>query len=196
MRALQDARPFRGFLPHDHDMPLGSYAALVGAWSALAAGTLALARANDRVPERVSWSDVALVGLATHKLTRIIGNDFVTAPLRAPFTRYQENLGEGEIADESRGDGMRRAMGDLLTCPMCLGPWVGGALTAGLLMRPRETRVVAGLFAAVAISDFLHNAYVRLWPPSETPEREDAPPRRAPSAWGQRPPGAMNRPPC
>lgn len=58
-----------------------------------------------------------------------------------------------------RGTGLRKAIGDLVTCPWCTGPWVAGALMAGLVSRPRATRVIAGGFAAVAVSDFLHHAY-------------------------------------
>lgn len=57
---------------------------------------------------------------------------------------------------------MRRAVGDLMTCPYCSGPWIAGALMAGLLAAPRAARTVIRLFAMVAVSDFLHRAYEAL----------------------------------
>lgn len=142
------------------EMPLGGYAMLLGAYAAIAAGVLSTARATDRkLPDRISAADILLFGIATHKLTRIVTRDWVTSPLRAPFTRYKESLGAGEVAEESRGTGLQRAVGDLLTCPYCTGPWVAGALFASLLFSPALARLTAALFASVALSDWLHNLY-------------------------------------
>jgi hypothetical protein len=107
----------------------------------------------------VSAADIALLGVATHKLTRIVTKDWVTAPVRAPFVRYEGSAGGGEVKEKARGRGLGKAIGDLLTCPWCTGPWVAGALMAGLVSRPRPTRVVAAAFSAVAVSDFLHQVY-------------------------------------
>jgi len=79
--------------------------------------------------------------------------------LRAPFTRYKESAGAGEVNEEARGKGMQRALGDLLTCPWCIGPWVAALLALGLVTAPRPTRIVATVSSAVALSDFLHHAY-------------------------------------
>ena len=138
--------------------PLGGYGLLLAAWSATFGGLLAAGAASHRLPERIDARDIALLGVATHKLTRVITKDWVTAPLRAPFTRYVESTGGGEVKETARGRGLRKAVGDLLTCPFCSGPWVAGALVAGLVVRPRETRLLAGAFAAVALSDLLHHS--------------------------------------
>ena len=144
----------------DEKMPLASYATLVGVYHAAFAGFLALAKgANRPLPDRVSAGDLLLLGVATHKLSRIITKDWVTSPLRAPFTEYQGSAGAGEVNEKARGEGMRRALGDLLTCPWCMGPWVAAALAYGLVLKPRTTRLVGGIFAAVTLSDYLHHAY-------------------------------------
>lgn len=145
------------------EMPLGGYAVLLGVYSLGLAGLAALgARRERRLPDRPQAGDLLLLGVATHKLTRLITRDWVTAPLRAPFTEYQGSRGAGEVRERSRGTGIRRALGDLLTCPYCTGPWVAGALTCGLVIKPKVTRSLAGLFAVVALSDFLHQAYKKV----------------------------------
>lgn len=63
------------------------------------------------------------------------------------------------MKEKVRGRGLRKALGDLLICPWCTGPWVAAALFAGLVDRTRATRLLAATFSAVAISDFLHHAY-------------------------------------
>lgn len=142
--------------------PLGGYATLLGAFSAVYGGLLAAGARSRRLPKRIDPGDVVLLGVATHKLTRVITKDWVTAPLRAPFVRYEESVGAGEVKESSRGGGLRKAVGDLVTCPWCSGPWVAGALVAGLVRSPRATRVVAATFTAVTLSDFLHHGYAAL----------------------------------
>jgi hypothetical protein len=97
--------------------------------------------------------------VATHKVSRVIAKDRVTAPLRAPFTEFQEEGGPGEVEEKPRGSGLRRAIGELLVCPFCLGQWVATAALAGFAVAPRLTRFVCSIFAAVTISDFLQIAY-------------------------------------
>jgi len=50
-------------------------------------------------------------------------------------------------------------VGELLTCPFCLGQWIATGLTVGLVLAPGPTRLVAATLAAVAGADFLHHAY-------------------------------------
>jgi hypothetical protein len=139
-------------------MSLGGYATLLGAWAAIF-GSAGAALVRRRAIPRLGGSDIVLLGLATHKLTRIVTKDWVTAPLRAPFTAYLGSAGSGEVHEKSRGSGVRRALGDLLTCNYCTGPWVAGALLVGWGFATRVTRAFASLFAVVAVSDFLHEIY-------------------------------------
>ncbi len=141
------------------EMPLAGYAALVGIYNAAFIALLAAAQnSEDKLPEKFNFSDLLLLGAATHKLSRIIAKDRVTSPLRAPFTEYVEPAGQSEVKEKVRGTGMQRAVGDLLTCPWCLSPWVAAGLAFGLVFQPRATRLVAGVFAAATVSDFLHHA--------------------------------------
>jgi hypothetical protein len=147
---------FAGYSP-DEPMPLGGYATLLGIWGS--AVTAFLAAFGDRLPRRMGWGDFALLSIATHKLARIVTKDWVTSPLRAPFVRYQRSTGGGEVQEQARGTGLRRAIGDLLTCNWCIAPWIAAGLAAGLVVQPRATRFLASVFGAVAISDSLQHAY-------------------------------------
>lgn len=142
------------------DMPLGGYAVLFGIFNAAFIALLAAAQnSEEKSQERINFADLLLLGVATHKLSRIISADRVTSPLRAPFTEYVEPAGENEVKEKVRGRGMQRAVGDLLTCPWCVSPWVAAGLAFGLVFKPRATRLVAGVFTAVTIADFLHHAH-------------------------------------
>lgn len=143
----------------DHHAPLRGYATLIAIFNAGFIGSLLLAAATRRPLPRLTAGDVALFGIATHKLSRLATVDFVTAPLRAPFTTYSESAGTGEVREQARSGQLRQATGELLTCPWCFGQWVAAALGIGTVFAPRLTRFVATLAAAVTVSDFLHLAY-------------------------------------
>ena len=110
-------------------------------------------------PSTSERSDLALIGTASFKLSRLISKKKVTSFVRAPFTELEGKGGPAELEEHPRGSGLRRAMGELLVCPYCLGLWASGAFHAGLLFAPRATRFSASVLAAMTISDFLQIAY-------------------------------------
>jgi hypothetical protein len=146
--------------PPGEQRPLASYAALTGAFGAAVAGaTLANRRAGRELPEQIPLGDLLLIGVATHKLSRLITRDKVTSFLRAPFTRFQEPAGHGEVEEQPRGDGLRLAVGELVVCPYCVAQWIAAGLVAGYVAAPRQTRIVSAVYAAETISDFLQAGY-------------------------------------
>ena len=145
------------------ERPLVSYAGLLGVYGAGVAGLAALmVAAGRRIPERISISDLALTAVATHRVSRTLAKDPVTSPLRAPFTRFKGTAGPAELAEETRGRGIRKAIGELITCPFCLAQWAATGFIGGLLVAPRATRAVAAVFAVVAASDTLQLGYAAL----------------------------------
>src|SRR5690606_8159414 len=120
-----------------------TYAAVVGG--------MGLVLRNRRLPERIDPQDIALVALATHKLSRLVSKDPVTSPLRAPFTRFRGVSGPSELREEVRGHGSRHAVGELLTCPFCLSQWIATGFVFGLVVAPRPTRLVTSLYSALAV---------------------------------------------
>jgi uncharacterized protein DUF1360 len=144
----------------DENRPLTAYAQLVGLYNlALVLFLIAARNAGRPLPKRVRVGDILLLGLATFKLSRLLAKDMVTSPLRAPFTRFVGPAGEGEVNEEPRGEGMQRALGELLTCPFCLGAWVAAFLAYGLVLSPPLTRFLAGILATYAVADFFQLAY-------------------------------------
>jgi len=145
------------------ERPLGSYTVLTGAFGALCTGfAVWMRRSGRQLPERVGASDLALITLATHKLSRLIAKDRVTSALRHPFTEFEGDAGPGEVEEAARGSGLRRAIGELLICPYCLGMWIAAAFTAGLAVAPRPTRWLASVFTALFGSDLLQIGYKHL----------------------------------
>lgn len=140
--------------------PLAGYVAVLSVYGAVVGAASLVARLTGRrPPEGFSLGEIAVTGVATHKLSRLLSKDAVTSPLRAPFARYQEATGESEVAEDVRGEGVQHAVGELVTCPFCAGVWVATAFGVGAVFAPRLTRLVAATGAAVAAADFLQLGY-------------------------------------
>ena len=135
------------------DRPLPEYATLTAAFWAIFFAFVATNR--NRLPDRIPFADLARVALASYKISRVITKEEVTAFVRAPVTEDAE-------AQQPKREGLARVLGELLTCPYCIGLWVTSTLSFSLVRFPRETRFATTIFGAYAVSDFLHAGFVRL----------------------------------
>ena len=156
----QPRSPLDGYAPDHEHRPLAGYSVLSSVFGAsFVAALVAAHRAGRPLPAQLSTKDIVLTGVATHKLARLIAKDKVTSFVRAPFTRYQESTGYGEIAEEARGEGLRLAIGELLICPYCLAQWIAGAFAVGHVTVPRLTRLLTAMWTAHALADAAQLAY-------------------------------------
>jgi len=149
---------FEGYGGEQDELP--PYAALAGVFNLILAVFFLVTRKSGRpLPERVGLGDIALLGVATHKLSMLVAQDAVTSPLRAPFTELQDKQSPKSMDEKPRGTGLRRSIGELLTCQFCVGQWVASFFTYGLVLAPAATRLVASIFVVVTVSDHLHQTY-------------------------------------
>jgi hypothetical protein len=156
---VQDLPPFAGHSPQQ-ERPLGWYAATIALFAGLV-GAFAtwLRRSGRELPERIDARDLVLVTLATHKAARLVGKGRIASPVRAPFTRFQQDGGPDEVEEAARGHGLRRVIGELIVCPYCLGMWIATAFAVGLVVAPRATRWIASVLTVVLGADALQIAY-------------------------------------
>ena len=161
--------------------PLAADLGAMGVYVGLVSAAAAAVRASGReLPERIPLGDAALLTVATFRLARRIAKDPVTAPLRAPFVRFEGPSGHAEVAEEVREHGgVKHAVGELLTCPFCLAQWVGTGFVFGYVSAPRATRMAALTMTMIAGSDVLQFVYDAiqnggLAPQSEGVEPSDA----------------------
>ena len=151
---------YAGYAPPQERPPLAAYATFAAVFhGAMAAAVAAAKRSGRDLPQRVEPADLALIGTASYQLSRLISKKRVTAFVRAPFTELEGKGGPAELEEKPRGTGLRRALGELLVCPYCLGLWASGGFHVGLLFAPRATRFSASVLTAMSISDFLQIAY-------------------------------------
>ena len=158
------AREQAALYRHGEERPLRGYLGAMSVYSLLVATATVAARVvGRRPPERNTPWDVALLGIATHKLSRMLTKDAVTSPLRAPFVRYQGSAGPAEVHEEVRERGeVKHAVGELTSCPFCMAQWVATGLVAGSVLAPHATKLVTTTFAGIAVSDSLQLGYAAL----------------------------------
>jgi hypothetical protein len=102
--------------------------------------------------------DLVMLGIATFRLGRLTAYDKVAEALRLPFAETKpDESGAGESV-VPKGRGMRRAIGELLSCPICAGTWIGAALVYGLDIAPRPTRAFMAIMSAAGVAELLDAA--------------------------------------
>ena len=151
---------FEGYA--DSYQPMGGYIILTTVFNVGLAAALIGALRRGRLPEQIETKDIIVLGVATHKIARLLTKDSVTSFMRAPFVQLEEKKGTNSVTEKPRGRGLRRSIGELISCPECTGHWVASGLVVGLIHAPRLTRVIGSLYASLAIGDMLQFVYVGL----------------------------------
>lgn len=152
-----------GSVPDDPTERRSSYAlAMAVHVAAVSAAAVVLRRRMPRF-RPLGVTDVIMTALATQRASRVLAKDPITSPLRAPFTTFVGVDGPAQLDERARNDSrLRHTVGELVTCPFCLGQWVGTSLVIAQLAWPRAGRVITSGLAAIGIADMLHHVEARL----------------------------------
>lgn len=136
-----------------------TYTALTGTFFALFAVFNLLTRHRGKGEDEghpVKPFDLALLGLSSYRMGRLVSYDLVMQPYRAPFTEtVPDPTGAGDTV-QPRGTGWRRALGELICCPICAGTWISAILTYGLELAPRPTRVMLTIMGATGLAELVN----------------------------------------
>lgn len=107
--------------------------------------------------------DLALLGLATMRLGRMVSYDLVIEPLRRPFVRtVPDPTGAGDTVTPREESGVQRSLGQLIACPICAGTWIAAGLVYGLTAWPGATRVFLAIMGTTGLAEVL-NALTEFW---------------------------------
>ena len=99
--------------------------------------------------------DLVLLGLASYRIGRMLAYERVAAPLRAAVTTTAPDpSGYGETV-VARGNGARKAIGELLSCPICVSTWAAAGLVYGLQLAPAPTRVLASTLGVAGVAELV-----------------------------------------
>jgi hypothetical protein len=101
--------------------------------------------------------DLLLLGLSSFRIGRMIAFEGVAAPLREPFTETRtDGSGAGETV-VATGSGTQHVLGELVSCPICMGTWVAAGLVYGLHLTPRPTRVLLAVMGTTGVAELCYS---------------------------------------
>jgi hypothetical protein len=126
------------------------YAAVTVGYGALVGVVALVASSRREDPAPADPGELLLYGAATAGLARVLSKEKVSSWVRAPFV---DEPPEGER--RPKGEGLRYAVGELLTCTRCLGSWSALTLVGLRAVAPRPTRVAASLLALTTANNLL-----------------------------------------
>ncbi len=106
-----------------------------------------------RIPyTELTFTDFALITLATWRLIRLFVYDAITKFLREQFYDLKK-VGKGMVLEKPKF-GPRRTLADLLSCPWCFGMWAAASVTFFYLLTPYAYYIT--IFLAIsAVASFL-----------------------------------------
>ena len=135
--------------------PYRAYATIAGTFF----GGLAAVAALSRRPPPSNPLEFAALAAATFKVSRTLSRERVGSFVRQPFVEGDADTGDDE---QPAGTGFQRAIGELVTCPRCLGTWSAAALVSTEMLSPRFGRLLTWSLRASAASDFLQAGFSAL----------------------------------
>jgi hypothetical protein len=107
---------------------------------------------------RLGALDLALLVFATYRMGHLIAYDLVTEPIRQIFTEtLPDPTGAGETV-EPKGQGVQRALGQLVCCPICSGTWAAAVMVYALYLWPEPVRVFLTIMAVIGAAELLNAA--------------------------------------
>jgi len=129
------------------------YAALNAVFAVLLAGAALAARERAREGDPLTRHDLAVSGLATFALAKVIARERIGSWVREPFV--EEEGGRRR----PRGRRLRHAVGELVTCTRCVGAWSALGLVTLRVTSPATGRVVNDVLAVSALNDWLQASF-------------------------------------
>jgi hypothetical protein len=135
--------------------PYESYAAIAGVFL----GGIATVAAVARAAPKGTALDLVALSVATFKASRTLSRERVASFVRQPFVEGEAETGEDE---RPAGEGLQRAIGELVTCPRCVGAWSAAALASSQMLAPRFGRLLTWSLGAAGANDFLQAGFKAL----------------------------------
>jgi len=102
----------------------------------------------------LTLTEAFILGFAVIRLTRTISFNTVMEPFRRHFTQVLlDDCGAGDnVHPRGKPNSIRHNIGELISCPICVGQWVAVALIWIWAYAP----VVVYIFAIAGISEMFH----------------------------------------
>ncbi|HEX8064912.1 MAG TPA: DUF1360 domain-containing protein [Thermoleophilaceae bacterium] len=128
------------------------YAAINVVYATLLAGVVIATRERAR-SDPIAMRELVPLSAATFAVSKVVAREKVGSWLREPFVDQDGHPPRPE------GRGIRRAVGELVTCTRCVGAWSALGVVGLRLARPDAGRSVANVLAVSAGNDWLQAGF-------------------------------------
>lgn len=142
-----------GRMTHERDPKTqpADYAAINLVWVSLVAGLLAATRGRaSRDP--ITNKELIPISAATFAVAKAVARERIGTWMREPFVEESEG-------QKPKGRGLRRALGELVTCTRCVGTWSALAVVGLRVAHPEAGRTVTMILASSAANDWLQAGF-------------------------------------
>jgi hypothetical protein len=140
----QTSEPDRPAQPAD-------YAAINLVWVSLVAGLLASTR-GQASKDPITGKELIPIAAATFAVSKAVARERIGTWVREPFV--DESAGQ-----RPKGRGIRRAVGELVTCTRCVGTWSALAVVGLRVAHPEAGRTVTTILASSAANDWMQAGF-------------------------------------
>jgi hypothetical protein len=127
------------------------YAAINLVWVSLVAGLLAGTRGRAS-KDPISNRELIPISAATFAVSKAVARERIGTWVREPFVDETEG-------QRPKGRGLRRALGELVTCTRCVGTWSALAVVGLRVAHPEAGRTVTMILASSAANDWLQAGF-------------------------------------
>ncbi len=140
------------------DKPRAGYAIIISIFLTIFGAAATALRRNPSVLNQTPPArEIALLGIATFRMSRLIAADRVTSILREPV--IEEGVGEeqleGVVQKPRETGGFVQSIGELVTCPWCISVWAAAFNVYLLTLFPRVGRLFLLIMSTSGISQLL-----------------------------------------
>jgi hypothetical protein len=117
-----------------------------------------------RRPDQIGMRDWGLLALATFRLSRMLAYDKVMEAYRSPVVETVPHDSGAGLTTQAHSDatGFKKAMGEMISCPVCNGTWISAGLVYGMCFAPNLTRTLLMIMSAVGASEIMQAAFEKL----------------------------------
>jgi hypothetical protein len=127
------------------------YAAINAVWVSLATALLVGARGRS-AKDPITTNELVPLAAATFAVSKAVARERIGTWVREPFVDETEG-------QRPKGNRIRRAVGELVTCTRCVGTWSALAVVGLRVLQPEAGRTVSYVLASSAINDWLQAGF-------------------------------------
>ena len=131
------------------------YAAINVVYAALIATVLFSTR-ERHARDPISGRELIPISAATFALSKVIAREKIGSWMREPFVEQVDG------DRRPRGNRLRAAVGELVTCTRCVGAWSALGIVGLRVVEPKTGRIVTNVLAASAANDWLQAGFKML----------------------------------